>query len=188
MVMAGVMVLTIILGTINGLNGARELHQYQITLADITANIHKAPDSLVEMEVLQSPAWIRKEAQFAETDHLSLFGTAVAATYRKEGLFPAFSILRTKMLVPANGTKLSGIVTLDAVAADDVPVTKVTFHLSGGSRPDEMIGAATTTLAGWVSSWKTTSVANGTYKLRSEAYIAGGKHSYSPAITITVRN
>ena len=135
-----------------------------------------------------SPAWIRKEAQFAETDHLSLFATAAAATYRKEGLPPAFSTLRTKMLIPANGAKLSGTVALDAGSGDDVPVTKVTFHLTGGSQTDELIGTATATLEGWVSRWNTTSVANGTYALRSEAYIASGKHSYSPAITITVKN
>ena len=188
MIMAGVMLLAIAFGTINGLHGASELHYYQMTLADIAANIQKAPDSLVEMEVLQPPAWIRKEAQFAETDHLSFFATAAAATYRKEGLPPAFSTLRAAMLVPANGAQLSGIVALDAVAEDDVPVTKVTFHLSGGSRTDELIGTATATRAGWGLRWNTTSVANGTYALRSEAYIASGKHNYSPAITITVRN
>jgi hypothetical protein len=188
MVMVGVMLLTIVFGTINGLHGARALHYYQMTLADITANIHKAPDSLVEMEVLQTPAWIRKEAQFAETDRLSLFATAAAATYRKEGLPPAFSILHTGIIAPANGAQLSGTVALDALSADDVPVTKVTFDLSGGSRTDELIGTARATCCGWVTRWKTTSVANGTYTLRSEAYIASGKHSYSPAITITVRN
>ena len=189
MVMAGVMFLSTFFGTTNGLNLAYGLHQYQMTLADITANINKAPDSLVEMEVpYVSPAWIRKEAQFAETDHLSLFATAAAATYRKEGLPPAFSILRTKMIIPANGAKLSGTVALDAGSGDDVPVTKVTFHITGGSQTDELIGTATATFEGWVSRWNTTSVANGTYTLRSEAYIASGKHSYSPAITITVRN
>ena len=188
MVMAGVVLLTIVFGTINGLHGARASHYYQVTLADITANIQKAPDSLVEMEVLQSAAWIRKEAQFAETDHLSLFGTAAAATYRREGLPPAFSILSTEIIVPSNGAELSGIVALDALSGDDVPVTKVTFHLSGGTGTDELIGTAAATCCGWVSRWKTTSVPNGTYTLRSEAYIASGKHSYSPAIKITVKN
>jgi Bacterial Ig domain len=189
MVIAGVVILTIVFGTINGLTVASGSHQSQMVLADITANIQKAPDGIVEMQgVFQSPAWIRKEAQFAETDRLSLFATAAAATYRKEGLPPAFSILSTEIIVPANGAKLSGTAALDALSGDDVPVTKVTFHLSGGSRTDELIGTATATCCGWVYRWRTTSVANGTYTLWSEAYIASGKHSYSSAITITVKN
>ena len=127
-------------------------------------------------------------AKIAETDRLSLFATDAAAAYRKQGLFPAFSTLRTNVLVPVNGARLSGTVLLAAAAADDVPVTRVTFHLSGGSRTDELIGTATGTGDGWLYHWNTKNVANGTYALRSEAYIASGKRSYGPAITIAVKN
>ena len=110
------------------------------------------------------------------------------ATYRKEGLFPVFSVLSTTVLVPASGTKLSGIVLLDAGASDDVNVTRVTFRLSRDSQADELIGTAVGTLGGWIYHWNTRSVPNGTYMLRSEAYIASGKQSYSPAIRIVVNN
>ena len=95
------------------------------------------------------------------------------------------------MLYPANGATLSGIAVLDAIATSE-ETPKVTFHLTGRSYSDEVIGTAratlTPTLAGWVYHWDTTNVANGTYMLRSEASVGNGKHSYSQAIIVTVRN
>ena len=187
-VVVGSVLLQIVLGTINGLTQASQFHRTQTTISDITANIDRAPDILVESEVLGSPARIRKWAQIAETHHLSLFGTDAAATYRKEGLFPDLSVLSTTVLTPASGAQLSGTVLLDAAASDDVNVTRVTYSLSTASQAYELIGTATGSLGGWFYHWNTRSVANGTYLLRSEAYAGNGKHGYSPAITVTVRN
>ena len=129
--MVGSVVLQILLGTFNGHTNAVSLHEYEVGFSDITANIDQAPDSLVELEALQSPAWIRRMARTAETDRLSLFATADAATYRKEGLFPAFTALSTNVLLPANGATLSGIAVLDADAATYFKVTKVELYPNG---------------------------------------------------------
>jgi hypothetical protein len=192
LVLLSAVLLQIVFGAINGVTEARELHSDQISISDITANIDKAPDVLIEREVFQTPKWIRSMAHVAQARHLSLFATSAAATFNREGLFPAFSELSTYVLLPANGATLSGTAVLDAVVTGDEPPTKVTFHLTGGSYPDNVIGTGratlTPTLAGWVYRWDTSSVANGTYMLRSEAYAGNGKHSYSRAITVTVRN
>ncbi len=93
----------------------------------------------------------------------------------------------TSMLVPSNGAILSGTAaTLDASATN---ATSVEFWILGGSYgySGKMIGAATQTLYGWLSSWNTTTVPNASYTLVSEAF-NGNATSYSTGITITVKN
>ena len=51
-----------------------------------------------------------------------------------------------------------------------------------------MIATGTPTIYGWLASWNTTSVANGTYTLQSVASYAGGVSGTSPGITVTVSN
>ena len=91
----------------------------------------------------------------------------------------------TSVLVPANGATVSGSqVILDAGAS--AGVTQVYFALSylGNSpiRPN-----ATPTLYGWITSWNSTTVPNGTYSLESVA-IEGSSSTTSPSISITVNN
>jgi hypothetical protein len=187
-VVAGAVVVQILLGTLHGLSDARQVRGDEIALADVTANIDRAPDSIVDGEVLQSPVWIRQMAKIAEADHLSLFATAAAAQYRREGLFPWFSAIRAAVIIPANGTRLSGVVLLDAVTAAASKVTRVTFSVTAGSQSEEVFGRATPTRDGWVLRWNTTSVTNGTYVLRCEASIPNGKHGECPGIKVRVQN
>ena len=188
MVFLGAVVLQVALGTMNGVTQARDLHNFQVSISDITANIDTAPASLVHLEVLGTPQWIRHMAHFAQVRHLSLFATSAVASYRAEGLFPSFSTVSTRVLSPANGATVSGTTALDAAASSDEPTTKVTFLLLGGTHPDAVIGTAHATWGGWIYRWNTTTVANGTYKLQSEAYLGDGTHSSSQPITVTLRN
>ncbi len=96
--------------------------------------------------------------------------------------------LHTNMLVPANGANLSGAVPIDAETTDDTSVTSVSFYLTDPSRSDILIGTGTKTLIGWIGSWNTTKVANGTYALHSVAYDVAGQSSRSPDVTVTVGN
>jgi hypothetical protein len=93
----------------------------------------------------------------------------------------------TSVLVPANGATVSGSqVTLDASAS--AGVTPVYFVVTGGSLSNSAIRPnATTTLYGWITSWNSTTVANGTYSLQSVA-IEGSSTTTSPSISITVNN
>ncbi len=94
----------------------------------------------------------------------------------------------TSVVVPSNGAALTGTQTLDATASDAGGVTKVEFHLTGGTLNNALIATASLTYYGWVASWDTTTVANGTYTLQSLAYDAGGNSTYSTGITVSLDN
>ena len=51
-----------------------------------------------------------------------------------------------------------------------------------------MIATATPSIYGWLATWKTTAVPNGTYTLQSVAAYGGGVSGTSSGITITVAN
>jgi hypothetical protein len=93
---------------------------------------------------------------------------------------------RTTVVLPPNGATLAGSQYLDASASSGV--TKVEFHLTGGTLHDALIATATPTYYGWIAGWNTTTVPNCTYTLQSVAYYAGGVSGRSAGITITVAN
>ena len=92
----------------------------------------------------------------------------------------------TSVRLPSDGATLAGGQYLDASASSGV--TKVEFHLTGGTLNDALIGTATPTYYGWIAGWGTTTVPNGTYTLQSVAYYGGGVSGRSAGITITVAN
>jgi hypothetical protein len=95
----------------------------------------------------------------------------------------------TAVLVPSKGSSVSGTkVVLDASASDVSPVNKVTFHLTGGTLHLKLIATATLTIYGWMANWNSTTVPNGTYKLRSQAIDAAGVKGLSAPISVTVAN
>ena len=79
---------------------------------------------------------------------------------------------------------------LDAAASDSdsAGVYEVEFYLSGGSLSDALIATATPTMYGWVATWDSTTVPDGTYTLQSEAFDPVGNVGVGPAITVTVAN
>jgi Bacterial Ig domain len=89
----------------------------------------------------------------------------------------------TSVLVPSSGATLSGSTYLDASALN---ATSVEFLLFGGtygySAP--VVCRATPTYYGWLCSWNTTNVPNGTYVLVSEASGAGGNAFSQVGISI----
>jgi hypothetical protein len=103
----------------------------------------------------------------------------------------AYAPLRTQVLVPSNGSSVSGTTVLDASATPGSTVSGVQFVLSGGSLSDQVVGTATLTLYGWIADWDTTTVPNGTYTLQSVATATTSFSSItvtSPGITVTVNN
>jgi ribosome biogenesis protein Tsr3 len=95
-------------------------------------------------------------------------------------------VTTTSVLVPSNGATLLGTTTLDASASN---ATSVEFRLFGGSYGYNapVLCTATPTEYGWLCSWNTTSVPNGSYALLSEAFGAGGS-AFSSGVSITVNN
>ena len=90
------------------------------------------------------------------------------------------------MLIPSNGATLSGSTILDASASN---ATSVEFRLFGGiyGLNAPVLCTATPTYYGWLCSWNTTTVPNGSYFLASEAFGAGGS-AFSSGVSITVNN
>lgn len=101
---------------------------------------------------------------------------AVSVTVANDATAPSVSITS-----PANGSSVSGAITVNITATDNLGVAKVELYLNGtlyasyGSAPYNI-------------SWNTTSVTNGSYTLTARAYDAAGNVGQSPAITITVNN
>ena len=92
----------------------------------------------------------------------------------------------TSVLVPSSEATLSGSTYLDASATN---ATNVEFMLFGGTYGygGQVLCPATLTYYGWLCSWNTTDVPNGSYALVSEASGAGG-NAFSSPISITVDN
>jgi hypothetical protein len=90
------------------------------------------------------------------------------------------------ILIPSNGATLSGSTYLDAAASD---ATSVEFRLLGGpyGLNAPAICTATPTLYGWLCSWNTDTVPNGSYILESEASNSAGS-TFSSGVGITVKN
>jgi uncharacterized protein YjbI with pentapeptide repeats len=98
-------------------------------------------------------------------------------------------------LIPSNGATQSGTAALlDAVASGPLIAPWVTFEISGGTLNDYQIAMGKATLYGWLATWDTTAVPNGTYTLNSVAtYLSGATgavplNDTSAPITITVNN
>ena len=92
----------------------------------------------------------------------------------------------TTILVPSNGATLSGSSYLDASATNAI---NVEFLLFGGTYGFSALGLcfATPTIYGWLCSWNSTSVPNGSYVLVSEAS-GVEENTFSAGVSITVDN
>ena len=92
----------------------------------------------------------------------------------------------TAVLIPSNGATLSGTTYLDASASN---ATSVEFRLFGGiyGYAAPVICTATPTYYGWLCSWNTTTVPNGSYTLVSEASNTVGT-VFSSGVNVTVNN
>jgi hypothetical protein len=83
---------------------------------------------------------------------------------------------------PATGAQVSGTITLNADASDNIAVVGVQFMLNGSP-----IGAEDTS-APYSVNWNSTTVANGDYQLTAVARDAAGNLTTSAPIGVTVNN
>ncbi len=87
----------------------------------------------------------------------------------------------TALTAPSAGATLTGSVTVTATAMDNVGVTKMDFYAG-----TKLIGTDTT--APYSITWDTTTVANGSNALTTQAYDADGNVGTSAAVNVTVSN
>jgi hypothetical protein len=92
----------------------------------------------------------------------------------------------THVVVPTNGAALQGKTYLDAGASN---ATSIQFRLFGGIYGFNSRGlcTATPTIYGWLCSWNTTDVPDGSYDVVSEAFNSAGS-TFSSGVSIIVNN
>jgi major membrane immunogen (membrane-anchored lipoprotein) len=118
-------------------------------------------------------------------DSVGNLGVSTAVTIVVDNPLPTTSILEPS----SNGASVSGTqVVLDAAATGSSRISKVQFHLTGGSLNNAVIATGAATYYGWAADWNSTTVPDGTYTLVSEAYDAAGNQGVSAAVTIDVDN
>jgi hypothetical protein len=119
--------------------------------------------------------------------------SCLAGAYKGEGptavgAVATLSPPTTSVTVPSNNATVSGSQVLDAGASDAIGVTQVQYEITGGSLSHTIVGTGSASIYGWLASWNSTTVANGTYALQSVATDAEGLVTASAPITITVNN
>ncbi|HUP31586.1 MAG TPA: S8 family serine peptidase [Gaiellaceae bacterium] len=87
----------------------------------------------------------------------------------------------TSITSPSDGATVSGTITVQASASDDVGVARVELYVDGG-----LVGTDTT--SPYTFSWDTTTVANGSHSLQTKAYDAAGNVGSSALVGVTVSN
>jgi hypothetical protein len=83
---------------------------------------------------------------------------------------------------PANGSSVTGTISVTANVSDNVGVTGVQFLLDGVNLGAEDVASP------YAVSWNTIPVANGTHTLTARARDAAGNSSTSTGVTVTVNN
>lgn len=82
---------------------------------------------------------------------------------------------------PTAGSTVSGTVSINATASDNVGVSKVEFYVDGSLR-------STDTTAPYSWSWNTTTFANSSHTIVAKAYDAANNMGTSGNVTVTVNN
>jgi hypothetical protein len=82
---------------------------------------------------------------------------------------------------PANGATVSGTVSVNATASDNVGVSKVEFYVDGTLR-------STDTTSPYSYSWDTTTFSNSSHTIVAKAYDAANNIGTSSNVTVTVNN
>ena len=113
----------------------------------------------------------------AASDH-----TLLLTTYSLNGGIPPDTTPPSVSITqPASGQTLTGPISIQASAHDDVAVSRVDFRVDGN-----LLGSATT--APYAYSWNTATVPDGPHSLVATAYDSSGNHTDSTAVSITVSN
>ncbi len=88
----------------------------------------------------------------------------------------------TSVTAPANGSTVSGNVTISATASDNVGVTKMEVYVDGALK------SSNTGASSIAYTWASTGVANGSHTITSKAYDAASNVGTSSTVTVTVSN
>ena len=115
-------------------------HSDELVIADLTANIRDAPDSLLESSLGSGDPVGYPEPWPASPgpSTSACFDSSLAAEDRRRGI--AASLL-TNVVLPADGTTLSGSAVIDASTSFRGSDTAVQFRASGEHLHDDLVSA-----------------------------------------------
>ncbi len=161
----GLMVLQLVVGSNGAVANADGWHFQQTEVADVTANINDASDSLISQTLgTYPPSFERQLAVFSRAKHLSLFNTPLADQLRRQGIFPQYL---AGIVLPKDGATVSGRALLDATENLGAGVTSVTFEITGNGLHPAVILPTTQSLWGHYVFWDTTQVPDGWYEVKA---------------------
>jgi peptidoglycan/LPS O-acetylase OafA/YrhL len=170
---------------LNALLATFAAHQPRVKLVDLSARVCPAGP----------PCPSTVDGVFARADgaHYSTDGSLWVARWLLPRLginglhAPTLPLPVMTVVLPSDGRTVRGSQLVVAAAPFHVGVSKVEFRLTGDTLRDQLI-ATTVFNQGWGFLWNTTTVPNGVYRLDAVAFGAGGHHSTSKVVTITVAN
>ncbi|MHA1227176.1 MAG: Ig-like domain-containing protein [Candidatus Hodarchaeales archaeon] len=119
--------------------------------------------------------YVRLDTDYSITD----WGFAIDQI-EYEGGTPDTTAPTVSITSPTDGSTVSGTVTVEASASDDVGVDRVEFFIDGTYK-------ATDTSAPYTYSWDTTAETDGAHTVKAVAYDAAGNNDYDQ-ISVTVDN
>ncbi|KAA0890514.1 Ig-like domain-containing protein [Oryzomonas rubra] len=105
--------------------------------------------------------------------------SGVESSYSNIASIPELTPPTVSLSSPITSTTVSGTVSVNASASDNVGVTKVEFYVNG-------VLKATDTATPYVYSWNTAGLASGNYTLQAKAYDAAGNVGQSGVVSVTV--
>ena len=108
-------------------------------------------------------------------------GPSTTVSVTVQNSVPDTTAPTVQVLSPVSGSTVSGTLTVNVSASDNVGVTKVEWYLNGALIGSNSGGSAAFT-------WNTTTSANGTYILQARAYDAAGNVGTSANVSVTVQN
>jgi len=183
-------VLTVLIGSVNGRTQAREIHQNRLYLGKVTVRASQYPDTIVNnLDWLEHPQSIRSRITIARDHHLSLFGTADGQRYLSEKPLNLYSTpLRASVTLPRNGSTLHGKQILDVGISDQFDVKTVDYILSGPGRQGVPLAIGHRSNYGWIGGWNTSTVPNGTYTIVARVSDSGGRSIMTIPVEVRVEN
>ncbi len=183
-------VLTVLIGSSNGISTAREIHQNRLYLGRVTVRANQYPDTVVgNLDWLETAQSIRRRIAIAEDHGLSLFGTGDATRYLSEKPLDLYSSpLRATVTLPRNGSTLHGRVYLDVGVSDQFDVRRVEYVLSGSDLKAVSFATGYRTNYGWIGGWNTSTVSNGSYTIEARVSDSGGRSIMTPSVGVRVEN
>jgi hypothetical protein len=181
--------LTLVLGTINGLDDSASWQKEQVQASEVIVNIKDAPDSMVERVVNVNPFYVQQSrdlSAFAQRNSLSLFASEdTVGLYRRAGLPYDAASLMTAMTSPKDGADVKGVVVLFASASSDDGVARVDLDVSG-ARGYRTVLSGTKSPYGWLAVWNSTGLPKGRYAIFSVAYDFASHRAHSGTVTVSV--